>query len=351
MAGRSSRGRWPRSCRLPLAVAFALLASVSTASAETADEAAKRLDDCLFYARALDRGGETLVVDIEDTVAKVRRTDALDRIQADACLWRGEALLATEDQKLEERAIGYLVRVAETPENDAEFIRRAIGKLVEVHVRRGARLEATDARAALNEYDQAIRRNADDERPYKSIGGLAARVATADIAVQKYTDALETVNVNRARIAPRLGASHDTVRQLDTLVERILASSAVLELRWLGELAALRKVTGKRTEFVGGELRFAKHESGTTPMPLKLEPGIAPRLPRGLFSATAHANDGGEYRVVVDLRDERGTLTLPAALPEGMVLVPATNGLDAFLIDRTEVPRAAFRPFALANRV
>lgn len=343
--GRTSARR-----RLQLAAVIVFLAAAPS-FAETAGEAEKRLDDCLYYSKELGRGGDTLIVDLEDTVAKVGRTETLARLHADACVWRAETLLATRDEKLEGRAVAYLEKVADTPTDDPAFVKRAVGGLVEVHVRRGARLEATDARGALAEYEKAITRNPDDERPYKSIGGLTARTAEADIAEQRYDAALEGVNRNRARIAAKLGESNEAVKQLDALGKRILDTTCVIEFRWLGSIAELRKLQGKVAEFVGGELRFEKSGTGTTPVAVKLEPGAEKRLPRGQFTASAVGKNGGTYPVAVDLRGERSTVTLPAALPEGMVIVPATPELDAFLIDRTEVPRSAFAPFAAKNDI
>lgn len=349
------RTRRPTRVRTGLCAVFcaALLPLLAGAAfAETPEEVAQQLDDRLFFAKALGRGGDALIKDVEKKLSEVGDSDGLINVRASACVWRGQQLITTGDPKVEDQAITYLELVADGAKSDPQLIEDATTGLVTIHLGRGKRYEdAKDDKNALAAYIQASKRDRSNPLPYTKMGSLGERQVADRESQQDFDGALGVLGEVRELLSSSGDAAQSQVARLNSIEKRILGATGVVTFKWLGSLEQMKRVKGGFNQFVGGSIKFTKTSGGQAPPPeLKVTEGAAYRIRTGGHSATLHGSAEGTLPLPIHVESTGTAVVIPVAVPHGMVLVHG-GSLNPFLIDRTEVPISQFRDFASKNGI
>lgn len=323
-------------------VAILLLGAASSLAAGPSPEAeARRLDDSLYFVKSLDRGWEPLLADLDRTIAaladapaeKVRpiraTADTAREIVADRRLKEGEPG--------EPRALQLYELLARTAVDEAKrpgFHRTC----ADILMRQAGRAEAVGDNAndakAFDLARAALAHVPGLEPAFKLISKLGLKVARAFRDKEDYETALskidETVGTLRAA-----GVRDDSKALADVGVLRneILQGTGELRILWLGDAPTLLAVKGGKTDFTDASLRFVG--AGREP---PAQSAAKPRRMRTGRWKVSVSGEGGSasFETDVEITTQGGELTLVPALPDGMLIVPASGGGDAFLVDRTE---------------
>jgi hypothetical protein len=359
MRSRSRLGARVRA--LLLAALLPVLAA--PAFAETPEEAKKRLDDRMWFVQQLRRGGDSLIADMDRTIGAVGNAEPLLELRAGAYLWRAGDLLSSKDPGAEAKAFGYFEKVANDKTRASDRRDVATNGLVKIWVRRGKAFEnlKDDPRSddkALEAYEAALVLDESSELPYERIGGLSKRIAEDHTAQQRYDDALSTLQKFKARLERKPGGPVSGAKALGDLISKIYADTGEVRVWWLGSLDQFTDVKVSKTTFRGGQLTFESKGSGAPPPKVTdLAAGTRRRVRVGDF--TVHVSGAGQSKLSLPLTvvpdspaaPQPSVLEIPVALPDDMQLVHAGGGVEAFLMDRTEVPISAFLPFATEHGV
>jgi tetratricopeptide (TPR) repeat protein len=345
----------PRAGRKASAVAARALVAVSllawvtpTAWAEPQSEVEESLAARAYFVQELDHGWDQLIGDLVATIdarPEAARTSRMFSLRDNAWLTRGKALLQREDDdaRHEMKAKGYLDALR-SDGRGPELVQAATDQLVNLWVRWGERAEAKgEIERALTSYKSALDLNKADRRPYARIGELSRKQAEKLESEDRFDEALAELDESHRLILDGIGSDDASARSLKEFMDRIHDATGPLRFRWLGTKQALSAVRGEAIDYTSAVLSF----SGDVKMrPVTVVPGSEVRVRRGTFTVSAAGTGGDPLTVTLTVDASGGDVVLPTLQPVSMVYVPAKPGLDAFLIDRTEVPNADFRPFA-----
>jgi tetratricopeptide (TPR) repeat protein len=307
----------------------------------------------VLLGRQLDRGWDPLLEEFERTLSALRAEstppddEALRPVRAlrDDVLWdRAEALFASGEEAAESRCLE-LFRALAAAALDPDRRSRSRRRIADLSIRRGERFEAAgDEEAALGAYLEAVDQAPDYQPGYEKVGALGISQADRQAAAQDFDGALETLAQVLERIERGLPAAHPRIGEVRERRGSILSSTGVVTLRFLGDAARLSAVRGPRTDFRQGSIRLSPLDGGAPPPVVS---ALEPRRVRAASYDATVTGAGGEATVTarVTVEPSGGAVTVPVAIPEGMVWVPAGGGAASFLCDRTEVSNADFDAF------
>lgn len=323
-------------------VAILLLGAASSASAGPTPEAeARRLDDHLYFVKSLDRGWEPLLADLDRSIkalsdAPPERLRPI-RMTADSARETVAARRLKEGESGEPRALELFGQLAQSAVDESKRpgFHRTCAEILMKQAGRAADAgdEAHDAKA-FDLARTALSHVPDYDPAFKMISKLGLKVARAYQAKEDYENALakidDTVGTLRASGA---GGDSKALVEVNSLRTEILQGTGELRVLWLGDAQALLAVKGGKTDFTNAALKFVG--AGREP---PVQNAAKPRRMRtGRWKVTVTGAGGSAaFDAVVEITPQGGDLTLVPALPDGMVVVPAAGGDDAFLIDRTE---------------
>jgi hypothetical protein len=326
--------------RAPI-VAFITLAAASTALADASpDDAAKRLDDSLYFVRELGRGWEPLLSDVDKTLAGLASAPAasLERVRTTADSARETVAQANEKrgEPGEPRALELYEVLADTAVDEGRrpaHHRSAAGILM----KRAERAERAGGEAKETEaFDLAKRALAHVpglEAAFGTIGRLGLKVGRLAKDREDYETALEKFG-KTAETLREAGAKDDSKALTDVRAEIdwVNANTGPLAVAWLGDPAVVLAVKGARADYTRANLTFAGAGKG----PPQQTADKPRRLRTGKWDVSAAGEGGAPFRTSVEITPKGGEIVLLTALPEGMVVVAPPDGSDAFLIDETE---------------
>ncbi len=335
---------------LVMVVAAALLAAPAARAAGVDDER-QRLDDLFFYVRSLDRGWDPLLAEIGATLDRLESVPDAERrpvlVLRDDATWQRAEQLYAQGESTEERCLALFEALARGAVDPA---RRSASsqRLADIFIRRGERLEkAGDEAGAFAAYLGAVDHAPDYDAGYRKVGALGVAQAQRQSDAQDFDRALATLGDALRRIEPKLGAADASVSRATGLRDTILRTTGVLSVRFLAADRVAR-VRGARTDLAGGTLLLSAVDGKASPPAFPA--ADARRVRAGTYRALLSGPGGAaSLNADVEVRPEGGSLTAPAALPEGMAYVPGRPGAPAFLCDRTEVSNAAYDEFLRAR--
>ncbi|MCG3134904.1 MAG: Hercynine oxygenase [Planctomycetes bacterium] len=308
-------------------------AVVSSAFAETGEEAARRLADSRYFVEKLGRGWEPLVRDAAKCVteipeaerpAVVRERDGVFETYAKAIRGRDEKGLRRAFELLE-----VLSKEHGDPSRRPEFARECAG--IEV--------DWADAAEKAGRDDEALRlalsaaeRSPGFDRAYGVIARLALKESRKAQEKDDFFTALDILD----RSKQSLPAGSSAQGTIEGERQAILSTTGTISIDWLGDAAVMDRIRSAKTDFRGGKLSLKP--LGGTKAPPDQQIGKPMRVRNGRYDVTARGSGPAEYRPgAVEVTSAGASVTLLTAMPEGMILVPAAGGNEPFLVDRTEV--------------
>ncbi len=335
-------------------VCVASVLSGTAARAASVEEELHRLGDLTYYVQELDRGWDPLLGEYERTIAALRAdTDsaaANDRLRPllelrdTVTFERAETLFESGDANVEERCLE-LYRALAAGAVDGRLRSDAKRGLARLSIRRGEAFEAAgDEDAALTAYLAAVDYAPEYQPGFEKVGALGVSQADSLVAAQEYDAALDTLAQILARIERGLPEAHPSIAAARSRRQTILSTTGVVTLAFVGDAAVLEGVRGPRTDFRQGAIVLTPRDGGVAP------PTVSAANPRrvrcGSFDATVTGAEGdATVSAPVEVAASGGTITVPVAIPDGMVWVPAGGGVGSFLCDRTEVSGAAYAEY------
>ncbi len=323
-------------------VAILLLGAASSQAAGPSPESeARRLEDSLYFVRSLDRGWEPLLADLDRSIkalteAPPERVRPV-RVTADTAREIVAARRLKEGEPGEPRALELFGQLAQTSVDETKrpVFHRTCADILMNQADRAEKAggdanfaKAFDlARAALSHVP-------DFDKAFQMIARLGLNVARSFQSKEDYENALakiaDTVKTLRAA-----GVRDDSksLSDVNSLQAEILESTGELRILWLGDAQALLGVKGGKTDYTNASLHFVG--AGREPPAQSAAKPRRIRTGRWKVNVTG-AGGSASFETTVEISRSGGELTLVPALPDGMLIVPAAGGADAFLIDRTE---------------
>ncbi len=340
----------PRSRLGAVLVAAVLGAGLSRSSlAAPAGDAERRLEDRWFFVQSLERGYEPFVADVDRTAETMREgpPEEVRRIRGMGDMARetlAKRWLLTPGEEGETRALaiyGHLGEHAVDESRHAEF-RKAAADIEMTQAERAE--EARDEPRAFELAKSAAKRSPGHPRATAMIGRLGMKEGIRFVEAEDYEAALEVFrvtdeNLAAARAPAGAGPRADVARE----IEKINAGTGVVTVKWLGSEEVFRALKGPKTDFTAAALRLQPHTAtGREPPPVSAD---KPRRVRTGSYRVSASGTGGDAKFEASLQVDRngGTVTLPRAIPDGMVFVQAAGGGEAFLIDAMEVSNAQWQ--------
>ena len=322
-------------------VACLVLAAASLGAAraedETDEDVRRRMDDRYFFVRSLDRGWEPFLADIRQQIAALGDAGrppvlAIRDVAAADYAGRVESIVP----KGEARAFELYVMLSADAVNPARRPDFAL-KAATIEVRQAKRIEDNDEPGALKLALSAAERSPGYADAYEMIARLGLKEATREESKDAFFAALDVLE----RSSKLLPEGTPARAPLVAARTRILETTGELAVDWLGTADAMARVKGPKTDFMTGTIEFRAVDGTKAPPPQ--DPTRPMRVRNGRFEVTQRGNGPSTFTAgQVAVTSQGAVVTLLAALPDNMVLVPAVAGQDAFLIDRTEVTVSAF---------
>jgi len=316
--------------------------------AATPEDEARRLDDQYFFVQKLGRGWEPLLADMDRSLESLKDAPAEKvrpvRVTVDAARESvAKMRLADGTEPGETRALELYDVLAKTAVDESRrpgFHRSCADILMK---RADAAVKFDDDKHDALAFDlamSALGHVPDLEPAFAMIARLGLKVGLKAKEREDYEDALDKLNgtLETLRRAGGQSAAKAT-KDVSDVVDEIRRTTGPLAVAWLGDPKALAAVKGGKTDFSHAALAFAG-DPRTPPVQNADKPR---RVRTGTWSVTATGAGGAtkfEARVVVGPMG--GEMTMPVAIPDGMIFVPAAGENDAFLIDRTETSNAQF---------
>jgi formylglycine-generating enzyme required for sulfatase activity len=323
-------------------VAILLLGVASSAAAGPSPEAeARRLDDSLYFVKSLDRGWEPLLADLDRTIkaladAPPERVRPV-RVTADTAREIVATRRMKEGEPGERRALELFDQLAQTSVDETKRpgFHRACADILMSQADRAERAggdanfaKAFDlARAALSHVP-------DFDKAFQMIARLGLNVARSYQSKEDYENALAKID-DTVKTLRAAGVRDDSkaLSEVSSLRTEILQGTGEFRILWLGDAQALLGVKGGKTDYTNASLRFVG--AGREP---PVQSAAKPRRVRtGRWKVTVTGAGGNaSFETTIEITTGGGEITLVPALPDGMLIVPAAGGADAFLVDRTE---------------
>lgn len=342
-----------------LSVVAVCAAPAFAQDAGAANAEAERLRSCLFYVQKVEgaeRAWGPFVENVTATVGKFAEGDDESgvptplRAARDDIFWvRSKDLLNAGPAGME--GAYPLLDVLDDRALDPKRKAEANESCYQIHMAWGqAAEEADDENKALENYYAAAARVPDQPAPWRRVGDLSRKKATADVKEQDFTAALGTLNNAKSGLQQKApaGAGTAAIGEIDADIERILSTTGEIRVAWLGRPEVLAKVPGGSNDFRKARLQLTPRDGGLEPPEQVV--GTPMRVRNGAFDVVAAGSSGAlPLPGALDVSKDGAEVVMPLAIPDGMVLVPAGAGLDAFLIDRTEVSVAEFKAFAAGS--
>ncbi|MCE9634740.1 MAG: formylglycine-generating enzyme family protein [Planctomycetes bacterium] len=310
------------------------------------DATARRMDDRLFFVQSLSRGWEPLLTDFEVTLASLGDGDRTPVLKIrDTAAERYADLRAGDGTEAgEKRAFSLydlLARDAVVAARRTEFALKA----ATIELKWADRAEKRgDDEGALKLALSAAKRSPGFQPAYDMIARLGIKQAEKAEARDDFYAALDVLTQS-TQLLPETTPAR---AKLDQKRSQILATTGEVGIEWLGAADRMAKVRGPKTDFASAQLEFRPLAGQKAPP--QQQAGRPMRLRNGRYEVVARGNGPAEFRAgQIDLTSQGASVTLVAAVPANMVIVPATGGEDAFLIDRTEVTVSEFRSPGTGN--
>jgi hypothetical protein len=327
-------------------VAALLLGSASAVSAGSAPEDdARRLEDHLFFVASLDRGWEPLLADADRTLQSLS-TAAPEklrpvRVAADAAREAVAKKNLAKGEAGETRALELFDQLARTAVDESkrpDFHADCAGILM------GQANRAEKAGGDVNDnkaFDlamSALGHVPNLDAAFTMIAKLGLKVGVAARDRDDFDGALKTLEGTLKTLRDHKAKETDPAfANVKRVVDDIYQSTGPLAVEWLGDPETLLAVKGGRTDYTHAQLTF----SGAGKAPPSQTADAPRRMKIGKWTVAATGVGGGApMQIALEMTPQGGSITLIPAMPDGMVLVPAAGGDDAFLIDRTEVSNA-----------
>jgi hypothetical protein len=328
--------------------AFVLFSAQAAFAGASPEEEAKRLDDHLFFVKGLDRGWEPLLSDVDRTLASLGGAAPESvrpvRVTADTARETVAKMNLAKGKAGEGRALELFDQLAQTCVDESRrpaFHGECAGILMGQASEAEAKGDEAHDKSAFDLAMRALSHVPDLERAFEMIAKLGLKVGMAARGREDYDAALLTLDGTMTTLREHhVSESSPALANVKQVVDDIHRTTGPLSIEWLGDAAALLAVKGAKTDFTHAKLTFSGE--GNPPPPQTAD---APRRLRiGAWKvAAAGAGSGAPMQVALEMTPQGGSVTLIPAMPDGMVLVPAGGGDDAFLIDRTEVSNAEFQ--------
>jgi hypothetical protein len=318
----------------------------SASAAASAEDETRRLDDHYFFVQKLGRGWEPLLADMDRSLDSLKDAPA-EKLRpmrgiVDAARENvAKARAADGTEAGESRALELYDVLAKTAVDETKRpgFHAACAKILMDRADRAEKVgdEAHDAQA-LELAKAAVAHVAGFPRAVDTIGRLGFKVGLAQEAREEYEAAMSQFEATIEALKAA-NAADDAPKVVEGrgYVERIKKNTGPLAVAWLGDPRVLANVQGGKTEYSQATLTF----SGAGKAPPQQSADKPRRMRVGEWKVTATGVGGAApFVATVVVTPSGGEFTMPVAVPDGMILVPASGDEDAFFIDRTETSNA-----------
>lgn len=319
-----------------LAVAALFAAFRPAFAQDAADDIARRMDDRTYFVRSLGRGWEPLLTDFQVTLKDLPESDRgpVLRVRDVAVETYADLRAADRTEGGEKRALE-LYDLLATDGFDAarrpEFARK--GAQIEL-TWAGRAEQANQDSKALELALAAAKRSPGFDAAYDMIARLGIKESRKAEDRDDFFAALDILTRSTQLLPESVGARG----KLDERRREILATTGEVSVQWLGEAARLSQVRGPKTDFTQAKIEF--RPLGGQKAPPVQDAARPMRLRNGRYQVTARGNGPAPFEAgQIDVAAAGASVLLVTMLPQNMVIVAPSGGLDAFLIDRTEVTR------------